>query len=264
MAEKLKFCTLFSGSSGNCTYIKYGNDEILIDAGKNAKCICKALEEVGTSIDNIKAIFITHEHSDHTSALKVLTKKRNIPVYVPRGCMYKMKDICPECMCSRQVPFEERVGGITIRSFKTPHDSDDSAGYIADFGDYTVGVATDMGCVEKNVVKELAGCRYALIEANYDKVMLEGGAYPEYLKDRIASNFGHMSNEGAAMLGTILLRTGTERIAFGHLSRENNLPECVAEEMDKKLAEKGVEGDYLVAGRDCVTVIADEFSEVIC
>ena len=137
MAEKLKFCTLFSGSSGNCTYIKYGNDEILIDAGKNAKCICKALEEVGTSIDNIKAIFITHEHSDHTSALKVLTKKRNIPVYVPRGCTYKMKDICPECMCSRQVPFEERVGGITIRSFKTPHDSDDSAGYIADFGDYT-------------------------------------------------------------------------------------------------------------------------------
>ena len=260
MSEKLKFCTLFSGSSGNCTYIKYGDDEILIDAGKNAKCICKGLEDIGSSIDNIKAIFITHEHSDHINALKVLLKKRNIPIYVPKGCSYKMGEISPECLCFESVPFEAKVGGITVRSFKTPHDSDDSAGYIADFGEYFVGVATDMGCVEKNVVRELAGCRYALIEANYDEDMLMHGEYPEHLKDRIASNFGHMSNEGAAMLGTILLRTGTKRIAFGHLSRENNLPEHVREQMDKKLTEKGIEGDYLVAKRDEVTVIADEFS----
>lgn len=264
MSEKLKFCTLFSGSSGNCTYIKYGNDEILIDAGKNAKCICKALEDIGTSIDNIKAIFITHEHSDHTSALRVLLKKRSIPIFVPKGCSFKMSDICPECTCFEKVPFEEKIGKITVRSFKTPHDSDDSAGYIADFGDYFVAVATDMGCVEKNVVKELAGCRYALIEANYDEDMLKHGIYPEYLKDRIASSCGHMSNEGAAMLGTILLRTGTKRIAFGHLSRENNLPLHVKEQMDKKLMEKGIEqGDYLVASRDEVTVIADEFSAEI-
>ena len=260
MAEKLRFCTLFSGSSGNCTYIRYGEDEILIDAGKNAKCICKALEELGTDIKNIKAIFITHEHSDHTSALRVLTKGRQIPVYAPEGCFYKMNGICTGKMSFLRVPFEEKVGGITVRSFKTPHDSDDSAGYIADFGEYFVGVATDMGCVEKNVVKELAGCRYALIEANYDHDMLEEGIYPEYLKSRIASEEGHMSNKGAAMLGTVLLRTGTQRVAFGHLSRENNCPECVRNEMDKKLAEKGIEGDYLVAQRDSVTVIADEFS----
>mgnify|MGYP003293695776 CR=1 FL=1 len=261
MSEKLRFCTLFSGSSGNCTYIRYGDDEILIDAGKNAKCICKALEELGTSIENIKSIFITHEHSDHTSALRVLVKGRSIPIYAPEGCRRKMQELCMGELRFCEVPFEQRVGAITVKSFKTPHDSDDSVGYIADFGDYFVGVATDMGCVEKGVVRELAGCRYALIEANYDPEMLKCGVYPEYLKSRIASEEGHMSNTGAAMLGTILLRTGTQRVAFGHLSRENNAPECVKHEMDKKLAEKGIKGDYLVAGRDCVTVIADEFSD---
>ena len=260
--SQIRFLTLYSGSDGNATYVCAGDTEILIDAGKNAKCICSALSNIGTSIDNIKAIFITHEHSDHTSALKVLMKKRNIPVYAPKGCAGKMRDICPEYMFFKSVPFVEKIGGITIRSFKTPHDSDDSAGYIADFGEYSIGVATDMGCVEKNVVRELAGCRFALIEANYDQEMLETGIYPEYLKYRIASNHGHLSNEGAAMLGTILLRTGTQKIAFGHLSRENNLPECVRVEMDKKLTEKGIEGDYLVAKRDDITVIADEFSSL--
>ncbi len=255
--KRLVFSTLFSGSSGNCTYIKYGDDEILIDAGKSCGAICKKLMELGTSIDNIKAVFITHEHSDHTAALKVMLKKKCIPIYIHRNCCWEMNDI-HECFHLFEGNFSTTVGELEIEGFYTPHDSMQSLGYIVKCGKTYVGVATDMGMVAKNVVSALAGCRAVLIEANYDPVMLRTGPYPPQLKRRVASDRGHLSNDDSALLAAVLANSGTKYLALGHLSLENNMPKTALERVQRELDERQLQACLTVADRNETTVIIDE------
>ena len=255
--KRLVFSTLFSGSSGNCTYIRYGEDEILIDAGKSYGAICKKLASLGSSIDNIKAIFITHEHSDHTAALKVMLKKRSIPVYIHRSCCWEMTDI-HDCFRTFQGNFTEKVGDMEIEGFYTPHDSMQSLGYTVKCGNIYIGVATDMGMVAKNVVRSLAGCKAVLIEANYDDVMLKSGPYPPQLKRRVASDRGHLSNDDSALLAAVLANAGTGHIALGHLSLENNMPDIALGRVKKELEQRGLKACVSVADRNETTVIIDE------
>lgn len=255
--KRLVFSTLFSGSSGNCTYIKYGEDEILIDAGKSCSAICKKLCELGTNIDNIKAIFITHEHSDHTAALNVLLKKKSIPVYIHRNCCWEMNDI-HQCFHLFSGNFSVNVGELEIEGFYTPHDSMQSLGYTVKCGNTYIGVATDMGMVAKNVVQSLAGCRAVLIEANYDPEMLRTGPYPPQLKRRVASDRGHLSNDDSALLAAVLANAGTKYLALGHLSLENNMPQVAFDRVKKALDERHLEAGLIIADRNEVTVIIDE------
>lgn len=255
--KRLVFSTLFSGSSGNCTYIKYGDDEILIDAGKSCGAICKKLSALGTCIDNIKAVFITHEHSDHTAALKVMLKKRPIPVYIHRSCCWEMDEI-NECFRTFSGNFTVNVGEMEIEGFYTPHDSMQSLGYTVKCGDVYLGVATDMGMVAKNVVQALAGCRAVLIEANYDPKMLSDGPYPPQLKRRVASDRGHLSNDDSAFLAAVLVNSGTKQLALGHLSLENNMPHIAFERVKKELDSRQLQADLTVADRNETTVIVDE------
>ena len=191
--EKCEFYTLFSGSSGNSVFIRHGEDAILVDAGKSAKAISEALAGLGSALSQVKAIFVTHEHSDHVAALPVIARRHGIPVHMTAETALEMK-VLPDSAVLHEGLFCEQVGSITVQAFYTPHDSARSVGYIVTCGGHRFGIATDMGIIARNVVEALAGCDCAMIESNYDEEMLANGPYPPCLKARIASERGHLSN----------------------------------------------------------------------
>ena len=252
----IEITTLFSGSSGNSTLIKTENTAVLVDAGRNCKAVCTSLEKVGMSLSDISAIFVTHEHSDHISALDVMSKKRAIPIHVtePSARILCKKPAAAGCaVIHRGLVFEERVGNLTISSFPLPHDSAAHVGYIAkcDDGD-CAGIATDMGYVTQLCYENLSCCRQAVIEANHDRYMLANGPYPRALKERVASRFGHLSNTDCASLIAGLVQNGMEKIMLAHLSLDNNTPDKAREAISALLESEGLldRVTFKVAWRD--------------
>lgn len=220
--------TLFSGSSGNCIYIKNGEDEILIDAGKSAGAIEKALSLIGSSLRRISAIFVTHEHSDHTSGLEIISKKYQIPIHITAPSYTRVAyngSFTSRFAISHEVHYEHRIGSLLLRSFEIPHDSAQNVGYIIECEGERLGIATDMGHITEEIKSSLCGCKTAIIESNHDKFLLVAGPYPEFLKHRILADTGHLANEDSAELSLFLAKNGTESITLAHLSKENNAPE---------------------------------------
>lgn len=222
--------TLFSGSGGNSFYIGIDGHGILIDCGGSARGICRALQSIGTSLDRIDDIFITHEHCDHVSALRVLVKNCGARVHIDAKCAENFIDRATAAMLGDRLMLSDRdvdftSGRLKITSFRTPHDAANPRGYVIDTPDGRVGYATDTGCVTQEMTENLLCCRYAVIEANHDLTMLKYGPYPKSLKARIASDTGHLSNDDSARLAFDLYKSGTERIILAHLSRENNTPQ---------------------------------------
>ena len=175
---------------------------------------------------NIGGVLITHEHSDHISGLKMLIKYYRVPVYAPRTVAARLRGMLPEIDdCLQVIPVGESflLGRLFIKAFHTSHDTDESVGYRVE-GDGVFAMATDMGCVTDEVTEGLKGAGTVLIEANHDEEMLRYGTYPIYLKRRILSDHGHLSNDNCALLARELVRGGTRQIILGHLSRENNTP----------------------------------------
>ena len=252
------FATLYSGSSGNCVYLSYGEDAILIDAGKNAKCAEKAAEKIGGSMKKVRAAFVTHEHGDHVSALDVLSRRYGFPVHA--HCLSACAAL-PENTVYHKGLIEETVGPFTVRSFYTPHDSASGMGYVVQVGDKKFGIATDMGMLAKSVVEQLCGCDAALVECNYDEEMLRNGPYPPHLKARVGGKYGHLSNEDGALLAAALAKTGATHILLGHLSLENNLPEKALAAVYAEFEKRGVSASVLVAQRDEPTVLVGAPSE---
>lgn len=228
--------TLASSSKGNCTYIKYGNDEILIDAGISTKRIENSLKQLGTELGNISAIFITHEHTDHISGLVTLSKKYDIPIHITELSAKAMLNTEKYAFVAGDAKihppmYSVNVGDIGITSFVTPHDSKGSVGYVVTDGteENTVAYATDIGHISDSIVENLLGVKNVIIESNHDKNMLLCGAYPYDIKRRILSDYGHLSNEACAEFVRELVGSGTKRILLAHLSPENNLPELALE-----------------------------------
>lgn len=252
--------TLFSGSGGNCIYVKHGKTEILIDAGKSALSVEKSLASVGTSIENISAIFVTHEHSDHISALEIISKKYSVPVHITspsldfilRSSKYIQKNAVEHC-----VKYEQNAGSLHLSSFVIPHDSVQNVGYriTSDDGD-TLGIATDMGHVTDEIKESLLGCRNVIVESNHDKDMLIYGKYPDFLKSRILSENGHLSNEDCSSLVCALADKGTINFTLAHLSRENNTPEAAFFASRNALDKCGFKNVYLGVASPCCAVIA--------
>ena len=217
--------TLCSGSKGNCTLVKYRNSAILIDAGRSTKYIKTALASLGLAPENISAIFLTHSHSDHVSALKVWCSHYHTPVHASAAVCDDIISKCGEVSVSHPVIFEERVGDILVKSFPTDHDVFGSVGYRIEVGDVVLGVATDLGHITEHVKSGLCGCRAAVIESNHDVDMLLRGPYPPELKQRILSRFGHLSNESGAEFAKFLADNGAEKLMLAHISEINNTPE---------------------------------------
>ena len=221
----LEAYTLFSGSSGNCVYIKAGSEEILVDCGRNAKTIETALQKLGSSLKNISAIFITHEHTDHISALEVISKRHKIPVHAAAETAARLGPHARACVVEHSPRFTIETPNYMIRSFVTPHDSVMCVGYRITTGSGDIAIATDLGCVTDEAGDAMVGCCGVIIESNHDVEMLRRGPYPAELKRRIMSRQGHLSNDDCAYFAAILARSGTKRLLLAHLSRDNNKPE---------------------------------------
>ena len=221
-----------SGSSGNCLLLSSGGTHILIDAGISMRRVKSALACAGLTTGDIGGVLITHEHSDHISGLKMLLKHCALPIYAPHTVAARLCGMLPDAVdCMHVIPVGEAfsVGNLQVRAFHTPHDTDESVGYRVE-GEGCFAMATDMGHVSQEVLDGLLGADVALIESNHDLDMLTGGGYPFYLKRRILSERGHLSNTDCALLARRLAESGTGTIVLGHLSRENNRPELALRE----------------------------------
>lgn len=243
-----RIVTLYSGSRGNSVYIRVADTAILIDAGKSARRLCTALKEIGSDIEEIRAIFVTHEHADHISALEVISKKRNIPIHIAEQSARIFDRYAPTYIHSRLVRhtpiFSVEIGDILVSSFMTPHDSMMSVGYRIEFFDgeekRAFGVATDIGYVTEDIKKGLLGCEAVVLESNHDIEMLKRGSYPQMLKQRILSNRGHLSNADSASFAAFLAANGTNSFVLAHLSEENNEPTLALEEARNAISEEWV------------------------
>ncbi|MCI8649356.1 MAG: MBL fold metallo-hydrolase [Anaerotruncus sp.] len=224
-----RFCTLYSGSSGNSTYLASSDTALLIDAGRSCKQLLEAMQARSIDPKSIQAILITHEHTDHISGLRVLLNRLKIPLYASAEVLQKLlwEKIVPQDYPAQPVPTGRfSIGSLEIESFDTPHDSLHSLGYRFSLPDgRRIAIATDLGYITEPVRKILTGSDLVLLESNYDKRMLGASDYPYQLKQRIASSVGHLSNEDCSKEVVSLVRSGSTRFVLGHLSERNNLPE---------------------------------------
>ncbi len=228
-----KFCSLYSSSSGNCTYIGSSHGGILIDVGVSAKRTAEALCEIGVDPSSIGAIFITHEHWDHVNGVRVFAQRHGVKIYASEGTLSGMEDlgVLTEKVCADVVPYNGiEICGMHIRPFRTPHDTKESTGYsVVTPDNKRIAVATDIGCINDSIMNAIYGCDLVLLESNHDVGMLQNGPYPYFLKQRILSDHGHLSNEKCAETAVKLIDSGTTRFVLGHLSKENNIPSLAFE-----------------------------------
>lgn len=260
--------SLYSGSTGNAFLIVAGETKFLIDAGRNAKALCAALSACGTDPDSLSAIFLTHEHGDHIRALPVFLKKHPIPVHLAQACMGPLEReaaVTPLLHPHPPIHTEVLSGGITVTSFPTPHDSRGSVGYRIEIpepsGFFRIGYATDIGFVSPAVETGLTGCQAVILEANHDPEMLVCGPYPEALKERIASRWGHLSNPDCAVFAARLAENGTRALMLAHLSETNNTPACAYDEVEMTL---GTDAVRVTVADPCRVVEMDLGGCVLC
>lgn len=240
----MKFCTLFSGSSGNAAYIEHENTRILLDAGQGVLVIKRALAALGREYKDLTAILLTHDHSDHVRGVAPIARRCGVPIYGPRAVLRAMVESSADLMPDRLTAFAGegpfQIGSLRITPFETPHDATASVGYLIETGDgKRLGVATDLGYVPEPVYDKLAGADFVLIESNYDEELLRRGSYPYPLKQRILSDHGHLSNADCAACICRLCGSGTRHFLLGHLSRENNLPQLAMQAAVQRLEAEG-------------------------
>lgn len=264
--QKVEAYTLFSGSSGNAAYIKSGSDEFLIDAGASCRAIETALKGFDTSLANIRAIFITHEHSDHIKGLEIISKNHQIPIFINQKSASVLKaqlryveDYIKIITPGDKIYLNETV----IESGLSPHDSAACSCYKVTLANGTsLGYATDVGNLSSGVKEILCGCEYVVIESNHDLQMLKDGPYPYYLKRRITSDIGHLSNNNCADFLPILVNKGAKSIVLAHLSRENNSPAIAFSESRITLNKSGIRVDCEDVCGDVRLMVADACTPV--
>ena len=223
------FCSLYSGSSGNCLFLQTSNTKILIDAGESAKKISSALSSIEINPTDIDAILVTHEHSDHVKGLGTFSKKYDIPVYANTKTWDAMEEQASKINEKNQKHFtiEENfeIGDLKIHPFKIPHDAANPCGFNIIHNNKKISIATDIGHMTSNIAHKLEDSSFVLLEANYDPNILKCSPYPYLLKQRIAGPNGHLANIDAGKTISFLLNSGLEAVMLGHLSKENNFPE---------------------------------------
>jgi phosphoribosyl 1,2-cyclic phosphodiesterase len=229
--------TFASGSTGNCAVVQSGGSAVLLDCGISMRRIKTNLAQLGIAPEELCGILITHEHSDHVSGLRMMTKYFGIPVFAPRTVANRLRWSIAgvEQFLHEITPGEAfSLGGMEITAFRTPHDTPESVGYRIE-GDAVFALATDMGCVTDEIYAGLRGAGAVLIEANHDEQLLRYGKYPYDLKRRILSDHGHLSNGDCAVLAQRLCSEGTRTVVLGHLSRENNDPHLARKTVSEAL-----------------------------
>jgi phosphoribosyl 1,2-cyclic phosphodiesterase len=218
--------SLNSGSNGNCYYVGNDREAILVDAGISCREIEKRMKRLGLSMELIKAVFISHEHSDHIKGLPVLVKKYRLPVYItPLTMRGGRLQLDGQALIHFTAHEPISIGNLTVTAFPKFHDADDPYSFIVSFNQVVVGVFTDIGTPCKNLVSYFKQCHAAFLEANYDEEMLENGNYPIYLKNRIRGGRGHLSNRQALELFVSHRPQFMSHLLLAHLSKNNNCPD---------------------------------------
>lgn len=258
--NNISICALSSGSSGNCILIRSGGCAVMIDCGITGKAAENQLAQAGISPDKLDAIIVTHEHIDHISGVGVMCRRYKIPVYATLGTWKAMIDsigkIDPALIryIAAEVPFE--ISNIRFHPFETSHDAAESIGLVFSNGEKHGAVATDLGTVTRHIFELLSPCCIALLEANHDEQMLISGSYPEHLKKRILSDFGHLSNRiCGALCGKLVKEGNLRQIILGHLSNDNNTPRRAFESVSGSIEAAGFK-----VGEDVKLFIAERYS----
>lgn len=238
----MRIVTFASGSTGNCCLVSDGGVNVLIDAGISARRIVQGLGVLGLAPQDVCGVLITHEHSDHISGLPVLVKRTGMRIFAPSELGEVLKRVKPELSESIDyIPPDGGlcVGDVRITAFPTPHDASASFGYRIE-GSEVFAFATDTGHISDELLDGLQGADTVVIEANHDKVMLKNGPYPPFLKQRVLSKHGHLSNDDCAKLACLLADSGTRQIILGHLSQQNNTPEAAETAVSEALSGRNV------------------------
>ncbi len=239
-----KIFPLFSGSSGNCTFIGGSGGSVLVDAGHSAASIIKKLNDHGIDIGGINGVFITHEHTDHIKGLPLLVKRTGLEVFASAETAKAIGIIYPE-VDVKIIDSAVEFGGVKVQRFATSHDCEGSGGYRVELADgLKFAVCTDLGVVDDTVRRGITGVDALLIESNHDVKMLQNGPYPFDLKCRIAGERGHLSNAACADELPALVKSGATRIILGHISRENNTPDIALSCARAALIGSGFKEDY--------------------
>lgn len=242
--------TLASGSSGNCTLISQDGTHILVDAGISCRRINTALKTIGLTAADLAGICITHEHSDHISGLATLTKQYKIPVYSTPGTgrqlCYRIAFL-EEVLTTFSPGQSMEIGGLTVETFPTLHDTAQPCGFALSNGSRKAAVVTDLGRVTPEVLQGISGTHLLVVEANHDVESVQSGPYPYELKARILGDRGHLSNEAGAALAQSCVDKGAHTVVLAHLSQENNTPAMARNAAEAALA--GREVQLLVAPR---------------
>ncbi|GAB2534302.1 MBL fold metallo-hydrolase [Rufibacter soli] len=222
--------SLASGSNGNCYYIGNEQEAVLVDAGISCRETETRMQRLGLHMSKVKAIFISHEHSDHIKGLSVLAKKYRLPVYITPGTRQNLRfGLDLELVRSFEAYVPVQVGELSVLAFPKLHDAADPHSFMVSGNGINVGVFTDIGAPCDHVIQNFRQCHAAFLETNYDEDLLERGHYPYHLKARIRGNHGHLSNRQAINLFTGYRPSCMSHVLLGHLSKDNNCPNLVQE-----------------------------------
>jgi len=225
----LRFCLLASGSKGNAVFVQSGDEAVLVDCGLSAREALRRMDERGLDWRTLKAIFITHEHRDHVAGVGALARKLRLPVLATQAAFAA----CPGLGPVRHLAFRAgepfNLGRLSLHPFPTPHDARDPVGLVIANGAARLGLCTDLGQALKLVVVRLGGCQALVLEHNHDPRMLADGPYPPWLKQRVRSRHGHLSNQQGAELLAALHGAELRQVVLAHLSEMNNTPELAAQ-----------------------------------
>lgn len=255
----VELCSLFSGSSGNATFVKAGSTSILVDCGGSGSQIEENLRKIDVDPSSLDCIFITHEHIDHIKGAGILSRRYNLPIYATYGTWQKMISRIGKISVDNiryiqgGVPFGAFDSIVT--PFSTPHDSTESVGFTIEHNGSRASVATDIGVMNKTVYENIKHSGIVLLESNHDVDMLLNGPYSPDLKRRVRSSVGHLSNDDCAITCAHLLDMGVKHILLGHLSLDNNTPSVAYATTEESLIMRGAR-----IGSDVTLEVADRYN----
>lgn len=258
-------CSLASGSSGNALVLSCGSDHILLDAGISCLRIRRGLAALGLTPAALRAVLITHPHSDHTSGLTTFCKQYDVPVYASlaaaEALALQIPAVLPRLRCFAAGDAFS-LGELLVQSFPTSHDAPGSADFRIDGPGFSFGALTDTGVIPPEAAAILPGVHTLLLESNHDVRMLQTGPYPYALKQRILSEQGHLSNETAAAFAAEAERRGTQQILLGHLSKDNNTPQLA--EQSSRAALRGEAALFVAPRNDALRLELGEGANTLC
>ncbi len=225
----LYITSLNSGSNGNCYYIANETDAIFIDAGISCRETEKRMRRLNLSMSKVRAIFISHEHSDHIRGVTVLSKKYRLPVYMTATTLQSsgLKFSDGTIVMPFNTQSNVQIGSLSIKAFAKNHDAADPHSFLVSCDNINIGIFTDIGIPCEQLIYHFQQCHAAFLESNYDEDMLENGRYPIFLKNRIRGGKGHLSNTQALHIFRTYRPAHMSHLLLSHLSKDNNNPELV-------------------------------------